>query len=210
MSTQVDSGDILRIVVKLTHPYYSQIQNVFHMILLGGETVNDTDLLSPIQDFLGAVYGAIDTHIHQDTSVLEWGADIIEFVADHWEVITSVLAGIDSITGFTPAATGDPLPPASAGLLLIRPDTLKYSNRKFFAPFTEVASDSDGEAVSSLAIGLAAAGSAFFDEYPLASGPDYLQPCGVDTDQELHRFFDSAVAKAAWAYQRRRKRYVGI
>jgi len=206
----VTPGDVLKLVVKFSHPYYSQIQNVFHMAAVGTDTVDDQQVAATVQDFLGAFYQAVDLYMSSAVSLISWGIDRIVWVGDHWETIEAILDGIDTITGFTPAASGEVLPPAVAGLVLLRPDSLKHSGRKFIAPFTEAYNDADAEAVAPLTSAMANAGAAFFDLYPVDGEDLTLNPVIVSPTQNIYRYVDSVVAKAAWAYQRRRKRYLGI
>jgi hypothetical protein len=207
---QISPGDIMRIVVKFSHPYTSQIQNVFHVRADGTETVDDSVVAAGIQDFLGAFYGELEAYLSSAMSLIEWSADRVEFLIDHWEAVEKILTGVATITGFTPTAAGEVLPPGVAGLILARTDVPRHVGRKFVAPFTETANDSDGEASATVTAALAAAGGAFFDEYALSGYDLSLYPVILDVNQNIYRYVDSVVAKAAWAYQRRRKRYVGL
>jgi len=206
---QVSPLDLLKVVVKWNNAWGSQIQNVYHMVARGADTVDDTAVIPIIQDFLEEVYGAFDQYMDDDVDLIEWIVDRVVFVVDHWETIEHITEQF-ALTGVSPSETGAALPPGVSAFTRGRTDVSKHEGRKYFGGFTEPDNDVDGEMTATVTAAVASGASHLLEEYEVPGYDLSLTPVVLDVNQNIYRFMDNLITKAAWAYQRRRKQYRGI
>ena len=143
--------DVLRIVVKMTDGA-NDIQNVYHMKLVGENEFSDASILSELQDLLDTAYGHIATSIND-------GIDAVGF--DVYNVTQDSFLGSENFSSFSGGtASGTLMPPQTACIVLFNTETLRSQGRKFLPPMTTVNNlDTDGTVTSALLtkIGLFAA-----------------------------------------------------
>jgi hypothetical protein len=122
-------GDIIRVTAKLEYSTGNDAQqNVFHGMIIGG-SVSDEDLHAAVTAHLDDMYGAIVTHIPNDT----------DFVAiETWNLTQDrpiYETGWDSLTGGTSSA--DSYASQTAPLVLLNTQAPRSQGRKFLPSFTE-------------------------------------------------------------------------
>lgn len=202
----VSTGDILKVVVSLVYPADAGInQNVFHALVSGaGSPWADGDIVDDALAWVADMYANLTTFLTDDVEgsqiqVYKWDTINLD-----WDEV-----GSDPWT-FSPTQTAEYLPRAVAGLVLARtvdPDVL---GKKYIPAMTE-------NHVSN-GLWIAAAMSAFIayaTDWVVGftggtSGASWNPGIWSPTQELLFDMSGTVVANIVPAYQRRRKRGVGI
>lgn len=201
----VSTGDVLRVVLSMLFGDGGVVQNVFSFVLTGGGGPWDViDILSDLSDYFDGVYDAITTEIDDDLD----GSELIAYV---WDSVDEDFDEIGSEPwSWSPSSNGSSMPRGVAALTVAPttdPDTL---GKKYVPGWTEESFNG-----GTLTAGAIAAMVGFAEDWILpvvgsASGAT-LTPGVWSVKNEAHvSFRDAYTVHAIAAYQRRRKRGVGI
>jgi len=203
------AGDTIQAVVHLAHARTSAIQNAFHWLLTGTGSVSTVDLVDAINDQLEFAYVALETLMATGTTIPSTNITRLEWVTDHWETAEQLGETFTPFAGFGAADAGNILPPGVAGNARIHTAIPRHNGRKYFAPFTETNSDTDGDATAGLVLAQANALTYFDTDITLAAGL-FATPIVLRRDIAGHTPIAYVSSAPAFTYQRRRKLGRGI
>jgi hypothetical protein len=205
-------GDLLRTTIKFTQDYGSQIQNVFHFILSGTGAADEDDVTDAIISWLDNAFGVVDALMSPDVTIYEIAVKLIEFFTTptpHWSPVMDVGYAYELPT-FTPAATGDKLPPGVSAMVRYPTGYTHHEKRTYLGGFTEAACNADGQVGSTATASIATYMAATLVSWAVPNSNLEIIPCLPDVDQELYKYYDQAIFNPLWHYQRRRQLFVGI
>lgn len=201
----VADGTILKVVVSMIWLDGNIMQNVFNLVVAGGSPPYDVDdVLDEIETWLDTLYANITTFVSDelDGSVFH----VYEYDAgdDDWDEIGSLP------WTWNPSNVGDQLPRGNAGLINLKTYNPDVSGKKYVGGWTETGIEGGVFSAASLAALAAYA----IDWYTAFVGGTTGATYGVGVWSVAKTNFFLAVASvvipAIVAYQRRRKRGVGI
>jgi len=201
--------DIVRATVRFALPAASAIENVWHFVIGGTGTATDLDVATAVETFLSYVYETLDILMDDETTLVDVVINTLLFVVDHWETGVYVNT-LDEIGAFTPASGGDPMPPGVTAMQRYLSQFPRHEGRKYYAPFTE-STNADSLITSSLTdlLSLVAIDILLY-EADIPNSNLTLALVNLTPDAELYTIPDHAIHGNRWAYQRRRKLYVGL
>lgn len=202
-------GDKLKLTASFSLPYSSAIQNVYHFAVDGTDPVTDSQVLDAAQSFLVRVYNALDAYQTPYMEYLGFGLDVIQFVTDHWETFYHLGSYLTALAGWTPVDQGNPLPPGVSGMAALPSIYPRRTGRKYFDGFTESDNTANQEESSNVIVAIAAAGGESIDPEQIGATDTFLVPVILHSTADLYNLPLYSVATPRWAYQRRRKRFVG-
>lgn len=199
------SGDIIKMVVTMVWGDAGVNMNVFNLLLSGaGGPWDELDILSDLEDWATAMYG----HLNNVVSESLEGTDVDGYVWDTGELDWDSIG--NEPWGWSPIDTGHTLPRGVAGLVIaptVDPDT---QAKKYMGGLTEN-SNVDGTWNAACLTALGNFANAWVTSHVgAASGATLAPGCWSPTYSELYSFKDAYNLGSIAAYQRRRKRGVGI
>jgi len=205
----IAAGDILQGVVHVSHPNSSAIQNVFHWLVTGTGSEDSATALPLISDQLELAYGLIEPYMANLAEVTRLVFVSLQWVVDHWETLTLLGELLAPFSTFNPTDSAHILPPGVSATGMLVTGLPRRIGRKYFAPFTEVNNDLEGDATAGLVVGVANALSAYDTIVPLNAGLD-AEPVVLARDGPNPNPIAYVAAGPIFAYQRRRKINRGI
>lgn len=199
-------GDILKVVATLVYPADGGInQNVFAVEIVGaGGPFDDQDVLDDMEDWLDNMYANLTTFLTDNIQ----GASVTVYVFD--------TVGLDfdevglNAWGFAPTQALEYLPRAVSALVLGRTTDPDKLGKKYIPGISE-AHNSDGLFIATLVVAMLAYAADWVTPFVgAASGASFQPGVWSPTDLAIYHLIDTIVANLIPAYQRRRKRNVGI
>ena len=203
MSVAVDS--ILRIVASMLWTDGNVNQNVFNALVTGaGAPWDDQDITDDAEDWLDNMYANLTGSISEDLD----GNEVIVYKYDtpgaDWDEVSS------QAWGWTPTSADHILPRGVAFLTRLWTTDPDVQGKKYL-PGTVEASLTDGLYIAGLlTLGLAFAADWYLPFVGAASGATFTPGVWSVKDTVFRAGVDHIAANAIPAYQRRRKRNVGI
>lgn len=212
MAYYLNAGDVVKGVIKFTNDYGSLIENVFHWVVDGPESIDGGAVGEAIRQKLDAAYTYIDDYIHTAVQFYALTVDLIEFFSSptpHWEA-TAHLADAIELDTFTPANSVDPLPAQTAFMLRFLTGIPKHEKRTYLAGFTEQRNQTAGKPDATLTAAMVPLAAELYDVATISGSADELIPVVPDVNQEIYREYTGVIIPATWYTQRRRRLLVGI
>lgn len=201
----LSSGDILKIVVTLAFGDGNVIQNVFSILLSGaGGPWDDLDISSDVLDYIDALYDELLTQVDDDLD----GTDVDVYVYDPTDDDFDFVA--NEPWAWVGLSNGSPMPRGVAALIVaptVEPDV---NAKKYVGGLTEE-SFSDGVLTGGTLTDLIDFATDWVTPVVGSASGSTLTPGCWSVKEKDHFSFRAAFSMAAIAaYQRRRKRGVGI
>lgn len=201
----ISTGTILRVVATLLWTDGSVMQNVFNAVITGGGGPwDDNDVVDDALDWLELMYANMVARVSDDcdgSTVFVYEYDGVD---DDWDEVGS------ANWVFNPTGANEQLPRGNAALINARTVDPDVSGKKYVGGLTEEAS-SDGligaATLASLALFAADWGAEFVGA---TSGATFTPGVWSPKNIELFEMTEEYLLPAIFAYQRRRKRGVGI
>ena len=203
MSIQV--GDILKIVATIAWLDGNLAQNVFAAVITGsGGPYDEGDILADALTWVGTMYANLTTSMSDECDGSQVQVYIYDSVDDDWDEV-----GTDAWT-FNPSDSAHQLPRGVAALINCGTTDPDVQGKKYLPGLGEASAD-DGLWGSSV---LGVIGD-FADDWLTAfvggtSGADWQPGVWSPTNTNFFAADGTAVIPAIPAYQRRRKRGVGV
>lgn len=199
------SGDILRVVASILHTDGNVAQNVYNVeVTGGGSPFDDDDVLDDAEDWLDNMYAnftTLATNTIDGNEVIVYKYDAVH---DDWDEV-----GSQSWT-WNPTGAWDTMPRAVAGLVRLWTSDPDVQGKKYIAGLTEestVLGLFDSAAVTAL---LAFAADWYLPFVGSASGATFTPGVWSVVGTVFRAAVDHFATSTIPAYQRRRKRNVGI
>lgn len=201
----VVSGDILRVVASMVWSDANINQNVFNAILTGGGSPwDDQDIVDDAEAWLDTMYANITTHCSDELA----GAEVIAYKWDvpgqDWDEVSS------QAWTWTPTSTTDQLPRGVAALVRLWTEDPDVQGKKYLPGLTEGALTDGLWGGGNLVDFLAFAADWYAPFTGGVSGATWTPGIWSVVASILVPAVDHIAASAIPAYQRRRKRNVGI
>jgi hypothetical protein len=196
----IGDQDLLRVTAIMQSDYAGAVVNVYHMIVTGIVAQTQQQILDDITEYVEAIYLNLNASIsgaikYDSIEVFNVSTDEPEPVQS-WPTLTQ---GADA---------GDLLPDAVCGLVIGRTAKSRRLGKKYFGGATE-GSQTGGLWTASYLLNLALAGADWITPATFTNGVDVL-PIIRNYLTGLYWPFTEVVARGLPAYQRRRKRGVGV
>lgn len=198
-------GDILRVVCSLLWTDGNVNQNVFNALLSGaGSPWSDADIADDAEAWLDDMYLNITTACSDELD----GNEVIVYkydpVGDDWDEVSS-----QAFT-WNPSAAADQLPRGTAPLVRLWTEDPDVQGKKYIPGITEDSLD-DGLYSAALLVNLLAFAADWYTPFAGAtSGATWNPGVWSVAQTDFKTGVDHIAASAIPAYQRRRKRNVGI
>jgi hypothetical protein len=199
------TGDVLRVVASLLWTDGNVNQNVFNCVLGGsGSPWDDQDILDDSEDWLDNMYGNLTNNLSDyilGNEVVVYKYDTIN---EDWDEV-----GANSWS-WIGSASFDELPRGVAGLLRLWTEDPDVQGKKYIPGLTETAT-TDGLFGSGTIVNLLAFAADWYAPFVgTASGADFTPGVWSVVQSLLIPAVDHIATSTIPAYQRRRKRNVGI
>lgn len=201
----ITTGTILRVVVSNIWTDGNIIQNVFNAVVTGGGSPWDADdivldAISWAEDlFFNLTAMTSDELDGSQVQVYEYDS-----VDDDWDEV-----GAGSFT-WNPSSSEEQLPRGVAGLINLKTTDPDVSGKKYIGGFSEIA-NFDGLLSSTAVTALTSFGVDWYAGFVgTDSGADWAPGIWSPTDTVFKLAISQLIVPAIYAYQRRRKRGVGI
>jgi len=201
----VTTGDILRIVASQLWNDGNVVQNVFNSLISGaGSPWDDVDVVSDAEDWLDNMYANLTTLVSEDLA----GNEVIVYKYDSgdddWDEVGS------AVWSWSPSATSDELPRGVAGLVRLWTEDPDVQGKKYIAGLPESTTD-DGLFISAALTGLLAFGADWWNPFVgSATGADFTPGIWSVAQTAFKEAVEHVASTTIPAYQRRRKRNVGV
>lgn len=201
----IETGDILRVVATMLWSDGNVMQNVFNAVITGGGGPwTDDDVVDDAEDWMDNVYANITDVVADVVS----GSQIIVYkydsVDDDWDEVGS------EVWGWSPTSVGEQAPRGVAALINMKTSDPDVSGKKYIGGMTESGLE-DGLWNSSIIAKLILLGvdwgTGFIGAVSLA---DWAPGVWSVVDSAFYQSGDTIVIPFIPAYQRRRKRGIGI
>lgn len=201
----VADGDVLRIVASMLWTDGNVNQNVFNVIMGGsGAPWDDVDIIDDAQDWLDDMYANITAHASDEIDGNEVIVYKYDAVGDDWDEV-----GSQSWT-WNPTSVTDQLPRGVAGLVRLWTEDPDVQGKKYIPGLTE-SSVNDGLFNAGVLTDLLAFAADWYLPFVgAASGGTFTPGIWSVVGKLLVEAVDHIASSAIPAYQRRRKRNVGI
>jgi hypothetical protein len=203
----VTDDQILRVTGKMLGVNGQQVQNVYHLLTQFASEQDAEDVGNAVGGWLNTAWDHIYNSVHSDVTPETFLVQVVEWVTDHWEVIENVGEFAWVLSNAFAGAT-DPLPDGVAALLKFPTAYPRHIGRKFVYGLVEGANQA-GEVLAGTLANLASMATDLLAD-AIIDGSNSLKPGLISIATGNFYPFVSAVADAAWSYQRRRKAGVGI
>lgn len=201
----VQDGDILRVVASLLWTDGNINQNVFNCKMSGaGAPWDDDDIIDDAEDWLDNLYANLTTYLSNEIDGNEVVVYSYDTVHDDWDEVGS------QAWVFNPTNVGEQLPRGVAGLVRLWTYDADVQGKKYVPGLCETSLD-DGLFNAPLIAAMLAFAADWFTPFVGATSGGTFTPgvwsvVGTVFRQALDHFATSTIP----AYQRRRKRTVGI
>lgn len=201
----ITAGDILRVVVSLLWTDGNIAQNVFNAVVTGaGSPWDDDDIVDDAVSWAEDLYYNLTSWVSDEIDGSQVQVYVYDNVDDDWDEV-----GTESFT-WNPTDTNAQLPRGVAGLINLKTIDPDVSGKKYIAGLTE------GGAVDGLwSIDIINAMISFGVDWYAGfvgtdSGADWAGGIWSPTDTVFKLAATTLIVPTIPAYQRRRKRGVGI
>lgn len=203
MSLEV--SDILRIVAQMLWTDGNINQNVFNAILSGaGSPWSEEDIVDDAVDWLDNMYLNLTAATTDELDGNECTVYLWDTVGLDWDEVAS-----DAFT-WNPSGAGDYLPRGVAALAQLWTTNPDVQGKKYL-PGTQEANLTAGLYIGGYLTNLLAFAADWYTPFTgAASGATFTPGVWSPTDSAFYAGVDHIAASAIPAYQRRRKRNVGI
>lgn len=203
--TTISNGDLLKIVVTMAFGDSHVVQNVFAAIISGGGGPWDViDVLDDLDVYLTAVYDNI-------TSIIDDGLDGTDIDAFVYDPIDDDFDDIGNEPwGWTPTSNGAEMPRGVAALVVAPTTDPDVQGKKYIGGLTEELF-TGGVLTGAALTAIINWATDWIDPFTgSVSGATYTPGVWSTILKDVIPFRDSFSTNAIAAYQRRRKRGVGI
>lgn len=201
----VVTGDILRVVASFLWTDGNVNQNVFNAVVTGGGSPwADTDVVDDAEAWLDNMYANLTTSMSDEIDGNEVIVYKYDAVDDDWDEV-----GSQSWT-FNPSQATDELPRGVAGLVRLWTVDPDVQGRKYIPAFTEGTIVDGLIASSAITAMLAFAADWYLPFTGGVSGATWTPGIWSIAGTVFKAGVDHIAASTIAAYQRRRKRNVGI
>jgi hypothetical protein len=203
MSIQV--GDVLKVVAILSWLDGDIAQNVFNAVITGtGGPYDDGDIVADALTWVGTMYANLTSNMSDEIDGSEVRVYTYDNVDDDWDEIGS------SAWTFNPSEATDQLPRGVAGLVNARTTDPDVNGKKYLPGICE-GGCTDGQ----FGAGQLSAHANFADDWMSSftggtSGASWVPGIWSPTRTNFYACSGTAIIPSIPAYQRRRKRGVGI
>jgi len=198
-------GDILRVVAVASWIDGNLNMNVFNAVISGtGGPFIDAEIVSDALTWVVAMYGNLTTACNENLDGSQVQVYVYDAVDDDWDEVGTVA------WTWTPIASDDQLPRGVAGLINAKTLDPDVSGRKFIGGIGE-ANATDGLWTA----GIISLMDDFADDWVTAfvggtSGASWVPAVWSPTGTNAHALSGTTLIGTVPAYQRRRKRGVGV
>lgn len=201
----VPTGTILRVVAQMLWTDGEIMQNVYNAVLSGGGGPwTDEDVVDDAQAWLDNMYANVTTYVVDTLDGNQVFVYKYDAADDDWDEV-----GSDEFT-WDPASAGDELPRGVAGLLNLQTEDPDVQGKKYIGGFSET-SIIGGLLQASVVTALLALGADWALPFVGAtSGATWTPGVWSIVGKELVPAVDTITGHTIMAYQRRRKRNVGV
>lgn len=201
----ISSGTVLRVVATMLWTDGNVMQNVFNAVIAGGSDPYDADdVVAEAITWLGVMYANIVGAVSDEVDGSEITVYEYDSIDDDWDEVGSGAFSWD------PTATSDQLPRGNACLINLKTLDPDVNGKKYIGGWTE-SNVADGLlSAASLAILIDFAIDWFTGFTGATTGATWTPGVWSPTNTVFKAARDAAVVPAIMAYQRRRKRGVGI
>lgn len=202
----ITTGDILRVVAVMVWDDGEIMQNVYNAVVTGGGSPwSDSDIVDDALAWVDAMYTELESDISDTVSGSEVRVYVYDSVDDDWDEVGSnawVFVGL--------ADQEDELPRAVAALVNAKSSDPDVNGKKYIGGYTEGGSEDGLVKAATLArlILFAAEWGGIFTGS--TSGADWGPGIWSVTRTNFFLMAATYLISTIWAYQRRRKRGVGI
>lgn len=198
-------GDVLRVVAVLVWTDGDVAQNVFNAIIAGaGGPFTEADIVDDALDWVETMYATLVGVMSDEIDGSEVRVYVYDGVGDDWDEIGS------EAWVFNPTATADQLPRGVAGLINAKTSDADVSGKKYLPASTE-SDAADGLWNVTYLADLVDFGAEWLPNFVGAvSGATWDPGIWSPTNTELFPASGTAIIPTIPAYQRRRKRGIGI
>lgn len=201
----ISVGDVLRVVAVLSWLDGNIMQNVFNAEIVGaGGPFDDGDVVDDAVEWMDDAYAPLVTKMSEDCDGAEVRVYKWDAIDEDWDEV-----GIDS-WAFNPSSTAESLPRGVAGLVNAKSVNPDISGKKYMGALTE-AEQVDGLLSAGEVTQLVLFATEWVQSFTGGtSGASWDPGIWSPTNQALYDMSNTIVVPSIPAYQRRRKRGVGI
>lgn len=199
------TGDILRIVASMLWTDGNVNQNVFNVVITGaGSPFDDLDIIDDAEDWLDNMYANLTSSVSDELDGNEVIVYKYDAVDDDWDEVGSQSWVWD------PTSTADQLPRGVAALVRLWSTDPDVQGKKYLPGLVETALTDGLWPSSALTVFLAFAADWYLPFTGATSGATFTPGIWSVVGKVLKAGVDHIAASGIPAYQRRRKRNVGI
>lgn len=201
----ITSGDILRVVVSLIWTDGNIMQNVFNAVVTGGGSPwDDADIVEDAVSWAEDLYFNITSKVSDECDGSQVQVYVYDSVDDDWDEVGS------QVFFWNPSGTTDQLPRGVAALINLKSSDPDISGKKYIGGFVDGA-NTDGLWTASSITDLASFAVDWYAGFVgTDSGADWAPGIWSVADTLFRLASTTAIIPTIPAYQRRRKRGVGI
>lgn len=199
------SGDILRCVASMLWDDGNVVQNVFNCeVSGGGSPFDDDDVIDDIEDWMDDMYANLTIFVNEDLDGNTIHTYKYDSGDDDWDEVGS------SVWNWLPSAAGDQLPRGVAGLARLWTSDPDVQGKKYLPGFAET-DLVDGLYSGALLVAILLFAADWYTPFVgAASGATFTPGVWSVVGSVFRAAVEHYAASAIPAYQRRRKRGVGI
>lgn len=201
----VSVGDILRIVATVAWTDGNIMQNVFNALIVGsGGPFDDDDIVTDSVSWVVNMWDNMRTDLSDQLNSSQVQVYKYDAVGDDWDEVGTG-AWIQTFTEID-----DQLPRGAAALVLARTENPDSLGKKYIGGYCENALTNGLYTAGIITEMLAFAADWILEFTGAASGADFDPGVWSVVNKVLYDFVDNIQASTIPAYQRRRKRGVGV
>lgn len=201
----VSGGDILRVVASLLWTDGNVNQNVFNCSIDGvGGPYDDSDVADDMADWLDTMYANITTYVSDEIDGNEVIVYVYDSVGDDWDEVFS------QAWTWNPTSVAQQLPRGVAGLVRLWTTDPDVQGKKYFGGITEANLDDGLFSGSTVAALLGLAADWYLPFVGAATGATFSPGVWSVVGKLIENAVEHYATSTIPAYQRRRKRNVGI
>lgn len=201
----VTDGDILRIVASMLWGDGNINQNVFNAKVTGGSSpYADADILDDAEDWLDNMYANLTTQVSNNLDGNEVVVYVYDNVGQDWDEVSS------QAWGWLPTGSGDYLPRAVAALVRLWTTDADVQGKKYVPGMLESTLVSGLWNSTLITALLAFAADWYIPFVGSASGATFTPGIWSVANLVFKAGIDHVATSTIPAYQRRRKRNIGI
>ena len=201
----VSTGDIVRIVATMLFTDGNVMQNVFNAVISGaGGPWDNEDVIGDALTWINEIYANLTIQVSDDVDGSQIQGYTYDAVGDDWDEFAS------ENWAWNPSDTGQILPRGVASLINLKTEDADVSGKKYFGGHSEGGLD-DGLWHTDLVTALIAAGIDWVADFVGSeTGASWAPGVWSPTNTAFYNAGTVMVIPFVPAYQRRRKRGVGI